>query len=66
MKYKLGALIMVVALLLATAAATLADSGTSTARVHQHLTGRQPDAGCDCDGSGLCTHLPLVVIVTEG
>ena len=66
MKYKLGALIMVVALLLATAAATLADSGTSTARVHQHLTGRQPDAGCDCDGSGLCTHLPLVVIDTGG
>ena len=35
-------------------------------RVHQHLTARQPDAGCDCDGSELCTHLPLVIIDTRG
>lgn len=35
-------------------------------RVHQHLTSRQPDAGCDCDGSELCSHLPLVIIDTGG
>lgn len=35
-------------------------------RVHQHLTARQPDSGCDCDGSELCTHLPLVIIDTRG
>ena len=34
--------------------------------MHQHLTARQPDAGCDCDGSELCTHLPLVMIDTGG
>ena len=66
MKYKVTALIMVLALLLATAAATLADSGEKSVRVHQHLTARQPDAGCDCDGSELCTHLPLVIIDTGG
>ena len=35
-------------------------------RVHQHLTSRGPDAGCDCGGTELCTHLPLVVIDTGG
>lgn len=35
-------------------------------RVHQHLTARQPDSGCDCDGSELCTHLPLVIIDARG
>lgn len=35
-------------------------------RVHQHLTGRQPDEGCSCGGTELCTHLPLVLIDTGG
>lgn len=33
-------------------------------RYHQHMSARQPDEGCDCDGSELCTHLPLLIIDT--
>ena len=66
MKYRIGALVMVVVMLASTAIATLADQETTTNRVHQHRTARQPDAGCDCGGSGLCTHLPLVLINTNG
>ena len=46
--------------------ASTAEAKEGPNRVHQHLTARQPDAGCDCDGSELCTHLPLVIIDTEG
>ena len=35
-------------------------------RYHQHMSARQPDEGCDCDGSELCTHLPLLIIDTGG
>lgn len=34
-------------------------------RVHQHLTARR-DTGCGCDGTELCSHLPLVLIDTRG
>ena len=34
-------------------------------RYHQHMSARQPDEGCDCDGSGLCTHLPILIIDTN-
>ncbi len=47
-------------------AAGALESDNPTNRVHQHLTARQPDEGCDCDGSQLCTHLPLVIIDTGG
>ena len=35
-------------------------------RYHQHMSARQPDEGCDCDGSELCTHLPILIIDTDG
>ncbi len=66
MKYRVAGLIAM-AFMLATAilaSALKADSPNN--RVHQHLTSRQPDAGCSCDGSGLCSHLPLVIIDTGG
>ena len=66
MKYRvigtLAAVLMLLAVLLTSA---WSDEGPAN-RVHQHLTARQPDAGCDCDGSELCTHLPLVLIDTGG
>lgn len=34
-------------------------------RFHQHLSAR-PDTGCGCDGSQLCSHLPLIIIDTQG
>ena len=66
MKYKLGVFAMLAVMLASAVIATAVDQETTSNRVHQHLTGRQPDAGCDCDGSELCTHLPLVVIRTNG
>lgn len=39
---------------------------SDTLRVHQHQTARGPDEGCDCDGTELCSHLPLVIIETGG
>lgn len=66
MKYKLGALAMALVMLATVAVASYADRESSTRRIHQHLTARQPDAGCGCDGSELCTHLPLVLIDTGG
>ncbi len=66
MKYRtVGVLAMALMLLVAVTANAL-DRESPTHRVHQHLTARQPDAGCDCDGSELCTHLPLVIIDTGG
>lgn len=66
MKYRLAGVLALGAMLLALGvAAVLRQSGPSH-RVHQHLTARQPDAGCSCDGSELCTHLPLVQIDTGG
>lgn len=47
-------------------AAAAFEAGEGPHRVHQHLTARQPYAVCDCDGTELCTHLPLVVINTNG
>jgi len=65
-KYKLiglaGAALM---LLTAAAAAALRPAGEKSGRVHQHLTARW-DTGCGCDGSELCSHLPLVLIDTGG
>lgn len=66
MKYRImGAAAAAVMLLAAFGASSLLPDNDE-ARVHQHLTARGPDAGCDCDGSELCTHLPLVLIDTGG
>lgn len=67
MKYRiLGVLATVAMLTLCVCATSLSARDTGKVRVHQHLSSRQPDAGCDCDGGELCTHLPLVLIDTGG
>ena len=66
MKYRWMGAIAVVLILVTAFAATWADSDAPTSRIHQHLTARQPNAGCSCGGSELCTHLPLVLINTDG
>lgn len=66
MKYRAAGVLAMVLMLLAVFFATAAEGDNTANRVHQHLTARQPDAGCDCDGSELCTHLPLVLIDTGG
>lgn len=66
MKYRvIGTFAAVLMLLTVLLTSAWSDEGPAN-RVHQHLTARQPDAGCDCDGSELCTHLPLVLIDTGG
>ena len=66
MKYKVLGLCLMALMLLSAMAAFALEQQAGPHRVHQHLTARQPDAGCDCDGTALCTHLPLVVIDTGG
>ena len=66
MKYRLIGIVATFFLLAAAFVATAFDNENPNNRVHQHLTARQPDAGCSCDGQELCTHLPLVVIDTGG
>ena len=66
MKYRLIIAAAVVFVLTVSFSAAHLDQESPERRVHQHLTSRQPDAGCDCDGSELCTHLPLVIIDTAG
>lgn len=66
MKYRLIGIAAVFLLLVTAFAATVLDSEKPDQRIHQHLTDRQPDAGCSCSGKELCTHLPLVLIETDG
>lgn len=66
MKYRVMGLVAMVLVLAAVFTANAVDVDNPDNRVHQHLTARQPDEGCSCDGSELCTHLPLVVIDTGG
>ena len=66
MKYRIAGLAAMVLVLAAVVWANAVDVENPQHRIHQHLTARQPDAGCDCDGTELCTHLPLVVIDTGG
>lgn len=66
MKYKLIGIFGIIVILLATAAAAAWEPEPDQApRVHQHLTARR-DTGCGCDGTELCSHLPLVIIDTGG
>ena len=66
MKYRAAGVLALIAMLVSTLVATALGTDSPNRRIHQHLTARGPDAGCDCDGSELCTHLPLVVIDTGG
>lgn len=66
MKYRILGVAAAALMVLAAMAASALDQENPNHRVHQHLTARQPDAGCDCDGSELCTHLPLIIIDTGG
>ena len=66
MKYKLLGIGMLLLIIFFSFAATAMEEEEGVWRVHQHQSARGPQAGCDCDGGELCTHLPLVVIETGG
>lgn len=66
MKYRLIGVTAAVIMMATSVFASSIGSDSPGNRIHQHLTARQPDEGCDCDGSELCTHLPLVIIDTYG
>lgn len=66
MKYRLFGIGMTIVMVLSVTALSFYSPENPQQRVHQHLTARGPDEGCDCDGTELCTHLPLVIIDTNG
>lgn len=66
MKYRLAGVAAAVLIVVVAVLLTVLNTGNDQSRYHQHQMARQPDAGCDCDGSELCTHLPLVIIDTGG
>lgn len=66
MKYRVIGVLALIVMLLAVFAAIAVGGDSPKHRVHQHLTARGPDAGCSCNGSELCTHLPLLIIDTGG
>ena len=66
MKYKLLGGAMAALILVCALAASALEAEEGPIRIHQHLSARDPDAGCSCAGAELCTHLPLVIIDTGG
>ncbi|MGI5959143.1 MAG: CotH kinase family protein [Massiliimalia sp.] len=66
MKYRLAGIIALVVVLSVAIASSFFHRESDENRFHQHLSARQPDAGCSCAGTELCTHLPLVIIETNG
>lgn len=66
MKFRFIGVMMTAVMLLSIAGLSFYTPEMSSDRFHQHLSSRGPEAGCDCDGSELCTHLPLVLIDSGG
>ncbi len=66
MKFRIIGIAATFAMLLTVVLINAVDWDNPNNRVHQHLVFRQPDEGCDCDKSELCTHLPLIIIDTGG
>lgn len=67
MKYKVIGIISAAVMMFAVICFLYVEAGEDgSLRYHQHMSARHPDEGCDCDGSELCTHLPLVIIDTGG
>lgn len=65
-RYKIIGLAMMALMLLCSFAATAADQNNVENRIHQHRSYQLPAESCTCDGSELCTHLPLIRIDTAG
>ena len=66
MKYRITGIGAMIIMIFAVFFANTIYGEKPTNRIHQHLTARQHNEGCDCDGSEFCTHLPLVLIDTGG
>ena len=66
MKYRLIGITALIAMMITVFLANMFNAENPKLRIHQHLSFRQPSAGCDCDQSELCTHLPLLLIDTGG
>lgn len=66
MKYKVIGGFVTIAMIVSVMIASSLESGNGTSRYHQHLSYDIPSDGCDCDGSELCTHLPIIRIDTGG
>ena len=66
MKYRVFGVAMTAVMVLSVAVLSFYGTENPSHRIHQHQTARGPDAGCSCGGTELCTHLPLILIDTDG
>ena len=66
MKYKILGLGMLALMLLCAVGAAALEARPGSSRYHQHLSAPAPQQPCTCDGSQLCTHLPILRIETGG
>ena len=65
MKYKMIGIVSMICLLISGVVLTSAKSDNPNNRIHQHLTAQVTSE--DCEGEEeFCTHLPLVIIDTDG
>ena len=66
MKYKIIGLAAAAVIVVAAFLGTAFSAESPNKRIHQHLESRGPSSMCSCDGDELCTHLPLIIIDTDG
>lgn len=66
MKYRIIGIGMMIVVIVCALSASMIERNSDVNRYHQHLMAKQPENECDCDGSELCTHLPIIRIDTGG
>lgn len=66
MKYKALGMAALVLMICCTLAVSALERQTGVTRYHQHLSAEVPQETCACDGTELCTHLPIIRINTGG
>ena len=66
MRYKVLGVVMTGVMMLSMAGLSYYGPDGTQRRYHQHRDAPVPEKSCTCDGSELCTHLPIVRIETGG
>ena len=66
MKYKIIGLAAAAAIVIVAFLCSAVSIENPNRRIHQHLESRGPKNTCTCSGNELCTHLPLIIIDTDG
>ena len=66
MKYRVLGVGMTLIMMLSMAGLSYYSPDGTERRYHQHRDAQVPEEACTCDGSELCTHLPIIRIDTGG